>query len=518
MGVSLFGLIFLQAFWVLRDFRLAEQNFDRNAKFAINRVVERFLEKQITSENHFSFSSNYSSFSVDSVSKLLKIQSFDSNQNGSSNFKIKTNSTVIRTTNFDKIREIDFQKIRDSSNVTIIMKSNAGVGKSVDLVETAKSIEHFAEDSLQWKRIISSEPQWNRKMYSKLHSFRKPVPYQLLDTLLKEELASQGLEMYFELMVWDNNSNQSVYKNGEFEEKQEANLGFTIPIIGIRKTTEQNLLWVDFPTKQAFVWQEVASISIASILLISVVSLCFWFAIRTILNQKKLSEMKNDFINNMTHEFKTPISNVGLALEGMQNFGMMQNPANAEKYLKIAKKENSRLGNQVEKVLQIAVLEKDNFQLNFKEVNLHSIISEVAERFKIQLAEQSGSLQLELNAENDLLQADEIHLSNLISNLIDNALKYSKEKPEIIIQTANMTDRITLAVIDRGIGIPKNQLNQIFEKFHRVSTGNLHNVKGFGLGLSYVSEIISKHNGSIQVKSELGKGSEFEIFLPFEQQ
>lgn len=503
MGVSLVGLISLQAVWVLRDFRLAEQNFDRNAKFAINRVLERFLERQITSENHFSFSSSLSSFSADSISKLLKVESFDSNQNGSPTFKIKTNSTVIRTTNLDKIHEIDFQKNQDSNEVTLIVRAD-GKAKSVHLMESKRIEQSFGTTST-WSSSAAS-----RKL-------RKPVSYDLLDTLLKEELASQGLEMDFELMVWNKSSNQSIYKNGGFEGKQKGNLGFTTPIVGIGNAPEQNLLWVDFPTKQTFVWKEIGFILIASALLISVVSVCFWFAIRTILNQKKLSEMKNDFINNMTHEFKTPISNVGLALEAMQNFGMMQNPTNAEKYLEIAKKENLRLGNQVEKVLQIAVLEKDDFQLNFKPVHLHGLISEISERFKIQLAEKSGSLGLKLNAQNGLLKADELHLSNLISNLVDNAIKYSTGKPEIRIETKNTAEGVAFVISDNGIGIPKSQLKTIFDKFHRVPTGNLHNVKGFGLGLSYVSEIVSKHNGSIQVKSELDTGSKFEIFLPFEQ-
>ncbi|MFT5617877.1 MAG: two-component system phosphate regulon sensor histidine kinase PhoR [Arenicella sp.] len=503
MGISLVGLISLQAFWVLRDFRLAERNFDRNVKFAINRVLERFLERQITSENYFSFSSSLSSFSADSISKLLKIQSFDSNQNGSPNFKIKTKSTVIRTTNLDNIRSVDFQKIQDSSKVTIIVKAT-GEGKSIHLMESKKNEQSF-ETTSTWS---------SGSVFRKL---RNPVSYDLLDTLLKEELTSQGLEMSFELMVWNNNTNKALYKNGEFEVKQKGDLGFTIPIIGVGNTPEQNLLWVDFPTKKAFVWKEIGFILLASVLLISVVSVCFWFAICTILNQKKLSEMKNDFINNMTHEFKTPISNVGLALEAMRNFGMMQNPTNAEKYLEIAKSENGRLGNQVEKVLQIAVLEKDDFQLNFKQINLHSIISEVSERFKIQLAEKSGSLQLNLNATIHSLTADELHLSNLISNLVDNAIKYSTGKPTIVIETTNIQNGVSLIVSDNGIGIPKSQLRTVFDKFHRVPTGNLHNVKGFGLGLSYVSEIISKHNGSIQVKSELDTGSEFEVFLPFEQ-
>ncbi len=505
MGISLVGLICLQAFWVLKDFRMAEQNFDRNVKFAINRVLERFLEREITSENHFSFSSSSSTFSTDSIIKLLRAESLDSEQSGSPNFKIKTNSTVIRTTDLDKIHEIDFQKIQDSSKVTIIVKANAGDGKSLHLVESSKTIRQSFGTTSTWSSSSSSR------------ELNNPVSYDLLDTLLHEELAGQGLDMDFELMVWNRNSDKAVYKNGRFETKQKGNLGFTIPIIGVGNAPEQHLLWVDFPTKQTFVWKEVASMLFASILLISVVSVCFWFAIRTILNQKKLSEIKNDFINNMTHEFKTPISNVGLALEAMQNFGMMQNPTNAEKYLEIAKKENLRLGNQVEKVLQIAVLEKDDFQLNFKPIDIHSVISEVSERFKIQLAEKSDSIQLELNAKRHSLQADKLHLGNLISNLIDNAIKYSSGKLKVEISTENTANGVLITVSDGGIGIPKNQLNQIFEKFHRVSTGNLHNVKGFGLGLSYVSEIVNKHNGSIQVKSELGQGSRFEVFLPFEQ-
>ena len=240
----------------------------------------------------------------------------------------------------------------------------------------------------------------------------------------------------------------------------------------------------------------------------------FGFALYTIFNQKRLSEMKNDFIGNMTHELKTPISTVSLAIEALQNFDVLNNKKRTQQYLDISKNETARLGMMVDKVLKISAFEKKEIKLNFEITDTHQLIQQITENVEILINNKGGHLHLDLSAEKYQIEADQIHLTNVIYNLIDNAIKYSLEKPEITVFTKDSGNQLMMAVQDRGIGIAGNQQKRIYDKFYRVHTGNVHNVKGYGLGLSYVADIVKKHNGTIKLESEPDKGSLFKIFFP----
>ena len=234
-----------------------------------------------------------------------------------------------------------------------------------------------------------------------------------------------------------------------------------------------------------------------------------------ILRQKKISEVKNDFINNMTHEFKTPIATVSLATEALQDDDIKGNKAFVERYVSVIQEENKRLGMQVERVLQIASLDKKDFKLKIEEANLHQIIEKALVNINILVEKRGGSISSQLLASNPIIEADKVHLTNIVYNLLDNANKYSPDAPQINIRTENISTGVILKISDEGIGMSKEASQKIFDKFYRVSTGNVHDVKGFGLGLSYVKNIIDMHHGSINVKSEPGKGSTFKIILPF---
>jgi two-component system phosphate regulon sensor histidine kinase PhoR len=239
----------------------------------------------------------------------------------------------------------------------------------------------------------------------------------------------------------------------------------------------------------------------------------FFLTIRTMLRQKKVSEIKNDFINNMTHEFKTPLATISLAVDALRNEKVQRDIKKMNYFSEIIKEENQRMNRQVETILKAALLDRQEIQLNLKPLNIHQIISDVADNFILRLQEKGGVLDLYLKAANDLIEADEVHISNLINNLLDNAVKYGKENipPRICISTSSDQRTFTFRIEDNGIGMNRETVKRIFEKFYRAHTGNIHNVKGFGLGLSYVKSVVDAHDGHIKAESTLGKGSCFTI-------
>ncbi len=240
----------------------------------------------------------------------------------------------------------------------------------------------------------------------------------------------------------------------------------------------------------------------------------FFLTLRTMFNQKKLSEIKSDFINNMTHEFKTPLATISLAVDALNNGKVIQDADKTQYFRGIIKEENRRMNKHVETILQAAALERQEFTLDKKPLHVHDLVNNVLENFELVLKEKNGKVKLNLNAKNDTINADEQHFTNLLSNLVDNAIKYSKEEPDITITTYSTGKHLVMRISDKGIGMSRESVKRVFEKFYRAHTGNLHNVKGFGLGMSYVKTIIDAHKGRIKVESILGKGSTFIVEVP----
>lgn len=246
----------------------------------------------------------------------------------------------------------------------------------------------------------------------------------------------------------------------------------------------------------------------------------FYLTVKTMLQQRNLSKIKSDFINNMTHEFKTPLATISLAVDALQNRKVQQNPEKQQYFTGIIKDENLRMNKHVETILKAAFTEKQEITLELKEVHAHDIIRRVSESFELQLRDKNnGSAKLVFNAKNDLIKADQVHFANLINNLMDNAVKYSKPDvpARIIITTLNTAKYLSVRVQDNGIGMSKETVKRVFEKFYRAHTGNLHNVKGFGLGMNYVKSIVEAHKGRVRIESELGKGSTFIVDFPLAQ-
>jgi two-component system, OmpR family, phosphate regulon sensor histidine kinase PhoR len=251
-----------------------------------------------------------------------------------------------------------------------------------------------------------------------------------------------------------------------------------------------------------------------AILFTLILCTAFYVTVHALYRQKKMSEIKNDFINNMTHEFKTPLATISLAVDAMRNEKVLQDRQKMDYFSSIIKEENKRMNKQVETILQASLMDRQEIQLNRKPIHVHQVIRAVLDNFNLQLADKNGEAALQLKADNDLIEGDEIHFSNLISNLVDNAVKYSKDNLLIRVSTFNIGKNISIRIEDNGIGMNKETQKRIFEKFYRAHTGNLHNVKGFGLGLSYVKTMVDAHGGKIRVESTIGKGTTFIIEMP----
>lgn len=276
----------------------------------------------------------------------------------------------------------------------------------------------------------------------------------------------------------------------------------------------EELLSIVVPHQQSLIWREMIWFIIGAILFTIIITTAFFITVRALLKQKKLSEIKSDFINNMTHEFKTPLATISLAVDALKNEKVSGDKEKSAYFTGIIKEENKRMNKQVETILQAALLDKNEVQLNMKRLLAHDIIVNVLNNIGLQVEEKGGKIDVDLEAENDLIMADEVHFTNLINNLLDNAVKYSKENLHIKLSTRNVGNQLKIKIEDNGIGMNKETLHRIFEKFYRAHTGNVHNVKGFGLGLSYVKTMVDAHHGTIKAESVLGKGSSFTISLP----
>ena len=348
-----------------------------------------------------------------------------------------------------------------------------------------------------------------------------------LDTLLRQSLAERGITIPFAYGVRTRQRPEFLFTSlGTASEQFDAN-GYKAALFPNNLTETGNYVYVYFPTQQQFILNRLGFMFGSSAVLVLVILACFYIAINTILRQKKLADIKNDFINNMTHEFKTPISTISLAVEMAQEQlrdGALR-PAvtpteptlRLNRYMGIIRDENRRLGSHVEKVLQMALLDRGEIVLNLSLVSIHDVIEKVLNNIGLQIEQREGEVELDFEADHEIVEADEVHLTNILYNLLENAIKYSPDRPQLTIQTLSLPDGLSITVADRGLGMTKDQLSRVFEKFYRVPTGNRHDVKGFGLGLSYVRKMVEEHHGQIRVESQPGRGSSFEVILPYKQ-
>ncbi len=276
----------------------------------------------------------------------------------------------------------------------------------------------------------------------------------------------------------------------------------------------EELLVVTVPNTKGIIWKQMSWMVVGAVLFTIIIFCAFFLTVMALLRQKKLSEIKSDFINNMTHEFKTPLATISLAVDALKNEKVVNDRSKTEYFTGIIKDENKRMNKQVETILQAALLDKQQIQLKLQPTHAHDLMTTALNNIKLPVEEKQGRLDISLTASNDCILADDVHFTNLINNLLDNAVKYSKDNLLIKITTQKIGSHFRVRIEDNGIGMNKETLNRIFEKFYRAHTGNLHNVKGFGLGLNYVKTIVRAHHGKIKAESALGKGTSFIIDFP----
>lgn len=378
---------------------------------------------------------------------------------------------------------------------------------NIALLDVARQIKIAYRDSSEILPV--RQPSSNYfvvSMNDTLHPF-------LLESLLKKEFEERGIDMNFEYGIYDCFTDSIVF--GRYVVMSDSN--------NVKKTSDAPPpLWkgdnhyfgVYFPSKKSHLLNQMGIWVFSSVILL-VVIVFFAYTLGVILRQKRLSEMKNDFINNMTHEFKTPISTISVSSEMLMRDEIGNSREKRVRYSRIIMDETARLKIMVEKVLQMADINAEKVKLNKTETDVHTVICQSVENMEVIVQEKGGKIACELHAENPIIRVDKVHLTNIIYNLLDNAIKYNDKAPEIKISTRNTKKGIVISIQDNGIGINKEIQKNIFSKFYRVPTGNIHNVKGFGLGLFYVKTITEAHHGFVKLESEQGTGSRFDVYFPY---
>ncbi len=435
-------------------------------------------------------------------------------------------------------KNFDDRVIMSMNNVKLLLQEDTETREFVTDFYTSKRKSIFGkENELLSKMLSPKSANFNNNSMELAGLMKDLYPNDLLESInrsnldryLKEELQDQGIDLKYDYGVYSNKLNDFVIRNGKFAvqviDTESSTAGkdrglydsqYKVQLFN-EEEGSPGYLKIFFPGKTSWLWAKVVPSMLSSLVFTSLILLCFAYTIFIIFRQKKVSEMKTDFINNMTHEFKTPIATISLATDSITNNSVIKNEDKIKRFTSIIQQENRRMLNQVEKVLQMARIDKQDYELKLTAVNINDVVRQAAENSRLKVRQRDGEILTHLDATVPPIEADMTHISNIVHNLLDNAEKYSTEKPQISVSTRRNNDGITIDVSDNGIGMTKESLKHIFDKFYRVHTGNRHDVKGFGLGLSYVKALVDAHNGSIKVTSELGKGSTFSLFLPFRQ-
>lgn len=513
MSLSLIGIILVQVYW----FKTSFTNNDEQFRYHVTQVMGNVANK-LQKEEAFSFIDKYKKIK-DSIGK--EPDKSDFLEFGYYQRDSRTNETIIYSNNiisedfnvsssfFDKKTD-SLKKLKNFSTkrVTEVYSNNSvdktiapqKVNPDIKIQKTGKlDILENAQFEIFFKDIASVKPLEER------------VSKEKLQKLLYAEMHEYEVKTPFEFGIYSNNLATKI-KSDNF--KLDKNSTYSIPIFKDNEGNSKYELFVSFPQKQKFLFSDLVGITVLSIIFTLIIVIAYTSALNQLIRQRQISEIKTDFINNMTHEFKTPIATINLALDAIKNPKVIDDKEKVSRYLQMIRDENKRMHAQVENVLRISKLEKKELEISKEKNSINDIIEDAIEHVNLIIEDRKGTIVTHLGANRDAVLINDVHFTNVIVNVLDNAIKYSPEPPVIDVYTENIKDFIIIKIKDKGSGMSKIAQKRIFEKFYREHTGDLHDVKGHGLGLAYVKRIIEDHNGEIFVESEKGKGSTFIIKIP----
>jgi len=526
MLLSLVGIIGVQIVWISNALSIRNENFNRDVFVSLDNAANA-----IESNREMSFFFNdpmMFSKGTGGISSYLSIGRYSSNDGMNFNYSV-TSQTVTGTMDstgkirYDKpvISRTDTTFSNDSGTINI---SSPGMEEEMKISgnnegqnSVSGELPVNSREFIDWVRKRQSEFQnMSDQMISEVYQWEKTMELNNdeVNYALRRSFLFSGIETPFEFaVIKDGKVQEGTFKKEDKKDFLASN--YMVQLFPDNIIRQNLIVSVIFPERANYVLGSMAWLLGGSMLFSLIIIATFALSLYFIIRQKKISEMKSDFLNNMTHEFKTPIATISLAADTITNPKVINDETSIRHFIGMIKKENSRMNKKVETILQIASLDKKEIAFKFENISLHSIIERAADTIEIQVHQKNGRINMKLNAEEPVIFGDREHLINLVNNLLDNALKYSPENPDITVETKNSGKGVILSVEDKGIGMSKSVQSKIFERFYRQSSGNVHDVKGFGLGLNYVRAIIDAHKGNVTVTSEPGKGSRFDVFLPF---
>jgi two-component system phosphate regulon sensor histidine kinase PhoR len=506
MSLSLIGIIFVQAYHINNTVKNEEEQFTYKVKKAITYTSQRVDEdeyrkyvhelREILSKGKKPDSTTLSSIGVyreDSSNRII----FTNTGILEENFKIPSFIDMgLDSINFSKFTGKTSTQIFNNTD----LDGNMAISPDVSFEQVYKMDKLEKElFNMQYREEIKNTP------------IHKRVTPQTIRDLLRNKLLEDNVNINFEFAIYHKDLATKV-QSDNFELDQASTFG--VPIFLDNNNESEYILYVNFPERTKFIMSSIIGMALLSILFTSIIIIAYTSAIYQLIKQRKISQIKTDFINNMTHEFKTPIATINLALDAIKNPKIIGDEEKVKRYLKMIKDENKRMHAQVENVLRISKLEKNELNISKDRVDLHEIILDAIAHIELIVEDRQGTIETHLDAAISSVLANETHFTNVIVNILDNAVKYSDSQPEITVVTENVGNSIILKISDKGNGMSKSVQKRVFEKFYREHTGDVHNVKGHGLGLAYVKRIVDDHSGHVSVESEKGKGSTFIIKLP----
>ncbi len=529
MLLSIFGIIWVQIVWIKNAVNLRNESFNNAVYISLNNAANT-----IESARKLNFFNNFvladpTTFNgpVQGSSNYLRINSFTTDSGSKVSVKMSNHSPGANFSSGNvtiggKSYSVNGDTTIVTDNDTLIISGGRSQGK-LNMVKQGEEYDRDYKamyirqsEFLDWVKKRSSEFQnMSQQLISEIYQWEKTLELdnKEIEYSLRQYFSLAGIQTPFEFAV----IKDGVVQSGA--SRKSANRDFLkssyqVGLFPGNIIHQDLVLSVIFPERTNYVLGSIAILLGGSLLFSLFILATFGLSLYFIIRQKKISEIKSDFINNMTHEFKTPIATISLAADTITNPKIISNETSIRHFISMIKKENDRMNKKVETILQIASLDKKEMEFRFENVSLHTIVQHSVDTIDIQVQQRNGRVDLHLDAPEHNVDGDTEHLTNLVNNLLDNAMKYSPDSPEITIRTGNSDGGIVLSVEDKGIGMNKAVQSKIFERFYRQSSGNVHDVKGFGLGLNYARAIIEAHKGNITVFSEPGKGSRFDVFLP----